>query len=471
MAEKEKEIAQLQTLLKRYPNDDVDICGVILDYLGRTGESLYDVFELNKQIYHDLFDGDGIPGKELLECLIESERDVDELSNRCHDMYTKVQNVLTHFAPTARRGPEAQTEIHDLLSDPSKHLGYHVGAVIWQLSDIHFGKLNKQEGNPKELACMVARISADYPKLKPDFVVISGDVTSVALPEEFDTFRLFCKTLGESVWGAEHPHRILVVPGNHDITWGLDGTADQMHGFIHNLADHNVCTTPFGPDEETFPEDSIVIRRFNPNPATVPPFASVTCKEHDIELILLVSGYFSGQVPDEVQRLLKEANETQVELTNLLRVDEGAVNQEYLLSIAKSLSVPNASTRIGVIHHNPIQYGTERCANRLAPELLKTLRKNKVSLILHGHTHFVEDPSFRPMGDRQAYPIPCPTLCSICTAGGRGMNVHMIGDAGSTRKVSTVVWQISESSGFHANLASLRYRIALHEGDVTVQHF
>lgn len=131
-----------------------------------------------------------------------------------------------------------------------------------------------------------------------------------------------------------------------------------------------VGITPFGTKTESF--DGVLVKCVNENPDTVPPIGIVTYTKHDIEFVLLVSPYFSGEVPEEVRTLLKEPSDEA--LLNLLRVDEGSVNHEYLYELA-SLPQPEASIRIGITHHNPIQYGTERCANRLAPQLLRALMK------------------------------------------------------------------------------------------------
>jgi hypothetical protein len=184
----------------------------------------------------------------------------------------------------------------------------------------------------------------------------------------------------------------------------------------------------------------------------------------------LVSGYFSGNVPKEVRTAVAAAPSKE-RLHELLRADEGAVNREYLLNLSAAL-MPAGEFRIGVIHHNPIPYGIERCANRLAPQLLETLFHKGVGVLLHGHVHLSEDPSTRrPASPGNAYPIPCPTLTSITTSGERGMNVCVVGKDGTDTRMSVFVWNMSSSTQFRKEGLSLRYGLRLTPGsDVEVTH-
>jgi len=69
-----------------------------------------------------------------------------------------------------------------------------------QLSDPHFGT---------ELPHVVAALERLVKSLSPDVLILSGDITQRALPEQFRSARAFLDRLGVS--------RQLVIPGNHDI--------------------------------------------------------------------------------------------------------------------------------------------------------------------------------------------------------------------------------------------------------------
>ena len=71
--------------------------------------------------------------------------------------------------------------------------------VLAHLSDLHFGRID-----PAVLQPLIQKIQA----IQPHLVVVSGDLTQRAKPEQFREARAFLDAL---------PGRKLVVPGNHDV--------------------------------------------------------------------------------------------------------------------------------------------------------------------------------------------------------------------------------------------------------------
>jgi len=71
--------------------------------------------------------------------------------------------------------------------------------TIAHLSDLHFGRVD-----PALLSPLILRLQS----LAPDLVVVSGDLTQRAKPEQFRAARRFLDSL---------PGRVLAVPGNHDV--------------------------------------------------------------------------------------------------------------------------------------------------------------------------------------------------------------------------------------------------------------
>ncbi len=71
---------------------------------------------------------------------------------------------------------------------------------LTHLSDLHFGT---------EDPAVVAALAADIALLKPDLVIISGDLTQGARHREFTAATTFMRAL---------PAPVFAVPGNHDIT-------------------------------------------------------------------------------------------------------------------------------------------------------------------------------------------------------------------------------------------------------------
>jgi hypothetical protein len=127
---------------------------------------------------------------------------------------------------------------------------------------------------------------------------------------------------------------------------------------------------------------------------------------------------------------------------------------------------------VGVIHHNPIQYGKEISANVLAPQLMETLWSRGVPVLLHGHVHLSEGKgNKRPATPGVSYPLPAPTFTSVTAAGsGRGLNIHFIGPDVNDRRMDTVVWHYSPSMAFQAADAFWKYRFRFNPTVCAVEH-
>lgn len=445
---------QLRLLIERYPRDQVDIRGVVLDYLARTSRTLCEVLVANPRIYNVLFEQSPEDGRQLISSISSFDREGLKLGAECREKFPLV------FSPI--QAVEGGTHMSTTATDSFSSFGYKIKpTVVWQFSDIHFGRLNKVESSPRELAYTIGAAIKEAPALKPDVVIVSGDTSSTAMSEEFRDFRTFCKEIGEIFWGTHKPSRLLVIPGNHDVTWTKDGKADRMRAFARHVAEAGVCITPFGPEVEEFEGGEVEVRRFLPEAAQVPPIALVSYPKLDLEAVLLVSGYFSGEVPTNIRHMLREVSGDRETLLNLLRVDNGGVNREYIFRM-RDLPPRILANRIAVTHHNPVQYGTECCTNPVAPLLLETLKKVGVPVVLHGHIHLTEDvSSTRPVTPKQAYPLPCTSLCAECVSGSRGFSIHLMAQIDEGRVIDTLQWDLGQNRAFEPERLRWRYRAVL----------
>lgn len=94
--------------------------------------------------------------------------------------------------------------------------------VILHLSDLHFGPHSRFGG--ERVQVVAERFGAAIERHrqvvgfgKIDLVVVSGDLTETAEPEQFEAARKFCEGLnGHLGLGRE---RWVFVPGNHDLSW------------------------------------------------------------------------------------------------------------------------------------------------------------------------------------------------------------------------------------------------------------
>jgi predicted MPP superfamily phosphohydrolase len=90
---------------------------------------------------------------------------------------------------------------------------------ILHLSDLHFGNLNDANLWQNQLAADLQRL-----KCSPiNALILSGDIANKSTPEEYAAAKKFLDNLRE-----EFPikrQNIVIVPGNHDLNWGLSEDA------------------------------------------------------------------------------------------------------------------------------------------------------------------------------------------------------------------------------------------------------
>jgi len=90
------------------------------------------------------------------------------------------------------------------------------------LSDLHFGHDHAypQERSIDGRPTLLDAISKDLESagVKPDRVLISGDLVSTGARDEYSVFRGFLDVLTRT--NDLKPEHVLIVPGNHDVYWG-----------------------------------------------------------------------------------------------------------------------------------------------------------------------------------------------------------------------------------------------------------
>ncbi len=91
------------------------------------------------------------------------------------------------------------------------------------MSDLHFGDFSRFNGlDPYKLGLQFGKaLKGELLKrevsTKPDFIIITGDITESAKPPEFKQSLLFCESLSGEL-GIER-ERFIIIPGNHDVSW------------------------------------------------------------------------------------------------------------------------------------------------------------------------------------------------------------------------------------------------------------
>ena len=213
-----------------------------------------------------------------------------------------------------------------------------MSVAIVHLSDLHFGDpkavLNRHE---------VSRVlTALLTKSGPDTIlVLSGDITFKGQQKGYDE-------ANEAMLGALQKcglasHRVIICPGNHDIT-KLDGRQSSFAAFdawSASIRSDKHCT-----------------------------FAATTCRHFACESIdfLLLNSAYHGDIT--------------YGMVDLPRLDE-------VLGDMGTTSA-DGRVRVAVMHHHLIPISAdENSATRNAHGVLSRLAKHGFAVVLHGHQHML----------------------------------------------------------------------------------
>lgn len=104
----------------------------------------------------------------------------------------------------------------------------HPVVRIIHLADVHFGRNHRFTGNGKNKietltgGSLVESLSDDIKEMgaRPDFIVISGDLTTTGSRDEFLEVEIFLSELAKRF--DLDSSQFLIVPGNHDVFWGAE---------------------------------------------------------------------------------------------------------------------------------------------------------------------------------------------------------------------------------------------------------
>lgn len=238
-------------------------------------------------------------------------------------------------------------------------------------------------------------------ELKVDHVAISGDITNLALEEEF----ALASNVISTIEGA--PQSVSIVPGNHD-AYIKDATQKRLfeHTFAHYL-------------------------------------------KSDLPEYQLDSGYpFCHMLHDSVALIgLNSAIPTPYFISGG-RVDERELRA--LLQILEDDRLKNRFVVVMVHHHLlPFPHSRSEIPRRMAnaPELLNILRKKDVGLAIHGHNHYFQThtlPHLHGMGDLVISEAGSTSVTHIHNPMKAGkFNVINIEDS-VLRSIETFIWEAHE---------------------------
>jgi 3',5'-cyclic AMP phosphodiesterase CpdA len=282
------------------------------------------------------------------------------------------------------------------------------GVTILHLSDIH-----RTPDEPVTNQNILAALTADLKRQqdeeglpKPDFLVISGDITQAARPEEYDDAYELIHRLTEELTIPDFS-RVILVPGNHDISWdlseGVFKSGRQKPSGIDGALIHTEGSLFFWTDEELY------IQRLEPFRAF---YRRLYKREYGITRR---EQYDIWHYP--------EIDICFVGLNSCDRVDHlrfrGAIYEEALFAANKSLKEKVSTEhphciKIAVWHHDLNWLGRPGHEDNLDPAILGHLVTAGYDLALCGHTHRTNFNEYTYPGFR----LPIVAAGSLC-AGAR----------------------------------------------------
>lgn len=229
-----------------------------------------------------------------------------------------------------------------------------------------------------------------------DAVVVSGDITYCGKPEGFDGLNTMLGHLGDALPDRD---RILVVPGNHDVTWGTDpGTPERYEHFLRGVRDAGYLTPLLeGIDLE---HDG------GQHSATATPV--LMASDQSFVLIGLnsadhcgVDGHTDDTLTADIAAVRADTTHTAAqgllaawEVNN--RYDVARISDEQRISASRALkdTVPtgDGSIRIAVLHHQLLPISLEEEVKPFESivnlsQVRNWLADNKIDVVLHGHKH------------------------------------------------------------------------------------
>jgi 3',5'-cyclic AMP phosphodiesterase CpdA len=225
---------------------------------------------------------------------------------------------------------------------------------ILHLSDTQFGQFHQFTSGPDSLASrllidLTENLLPAVPPIK--LVVLTGDITERALPNEFQQATKFLTALTTHL--AVGLENVVVVPGNHDVSW-------------------KACEAHFNDRESR-------------GQAPVPPYSPKWKYYQSFQKKL------SGDRSEYSVRHLPEMNLSLACLNSTFRESHlehyGFCGEEQLREVASELGVRGLGLRIALLHHN-VRRGPTRDDENLRDELdLTRILGPQIDLVLHGHTH------------------------------------------------------------------------------------
>ena len=238
--------------------------------------------------------------------------------------------------------------------------GDQLSATILHVSDTQFGRYHRFDRSDSLAGYLIQDverlITGGLPQI--DLVVLSGDIAERGKRAEYEQARAFSDEICNAV--LLEPDRIVVVPGNHDVSWNL------CEAVFAEWADEH--------DEEPPP----------------PPYARKWKHYRDFVSALHGPTAFTEDQPyrlhrfDDLRVIVAAMNST---IRESHEQHYGFCGRDQLRWFADQLSGADGYLRIGVLHHNARRRAQADNENLRDEDDLTEILNGHLDLLLHGHTH------------------------------------------------------------------------------------
>ncbi|HEX3147240.1 MAG TPA: metallophosphoesterase [Gemmataceae bacterium] len=283
------------------------------------------------------------------------------------------------------------------------------GVVIHHLTDVHIGPLHHKASQKlpydfgshatagwENLSYYLKYLRADSRKAEqlhvPDFLIVSGDLTSVGSEQEFNRAKDALREIIAIVKSKKSSPRkkrepcLFLVPGNHDLDWSQESREKKFERFgrlCDDLPDHDVVSPFYHKARSPSPvfhvsnSCNLLIYLFN----TCPLGAT-----KDLQIARLRDSF------EKLHHAKDAAFESALkELEKLSRKDPGYIEPDALEELERLPETHDNRLKIAVMHHNPSgvpnndieEFDTIINAGLVKDKLLK----QGFDLVLHGHRH------------------------------------------------------------------------------------
>jgi 3',5'-cyclic AMP phosphodiesterase CpdA len=341
-----------------------------------------------------------------------------------------------------------------LVGEPAKGPRYIADPVlaarltpvrIHHLSDVHVGPKSAQTIDAKERGPLAEAVDPGVVRESylshleglraagkaPHLLIVSGDLTEHATPEQCQEARAWLDRLAELL----EPHvlldtdtpRVLLVGGNHDVDWSQTRAGGE-HARHENFA--NAVKGYAHPHLEQPPADR--------------KLQAIEWPDLGISVLLLGTSELGGEIERDKERyelrkeLVKlarapskpEQEEAEKLALKAARLDPGLVHAEVLRHVNTHPWNDKLPVRISVMHHPPSPLPSTEVARYSgllnAGAVKQVLMEKGFCLVLCGHAHsgwFAEERWHKHPGERTLRIAAAPSLGSYEVAENNGFNL------------------------------------------------